>query len=129
MRMHPNEQVLRDLDAAQLADDVDGFMSHFTDDVIVHVPGRSSISGTYKGKAEFADVFQRFTERTPEYSFEPHAYLADDEHGVSLQRTHYKRGDETLDTNDSFVVHFRDGKVSEVWFTTDDPYGTDEFLG
>jgi uncharacterized protein len=129
MRMHPNEQVLRDLDAAQLADDVDGFMSHFTDDVIVHVPGRSSISGTYKGKAEFADVFRRFTERTPEYSFEPHAYLADDEHGVSLQRTHYKRGDETLDTNDSFVVHFRDGKVSEVWFTTDDPYGTDEFLG
>ena len=35
-------------------------------------------------------------ERAPEYTFEPHAYLADDEHGVSLQRSHYKRGDETL---------------------------------
>ena len=127
--MHPNEQVLRDLDDAQLADDVDAFMSHFTDDVIVHVPGRSSMAGTYKGKGEFGELFQRFMERTPDYSFEPHAYLADDEHGVSMQRSHYQRGDQTLDTNDTFIAHFRDGKVSEVWFSTDDPYGTDAFLG
>lgn len=127
--MHPNEQVLRDIDAAQLADDVEGFMSHFTDDVIIHMPGKSSLAGTYKGKAEFGEVFQRFMERAPEYSFEPHAYLADDEHGVSLQRSHYGRGDETLDTNDTFVVHFREGRVSEIWLSTDDPYGTDTFLG
>jgi ketosteroid isomerase-like protein len=127
--MHPNEQVLRDIDAAQEANDVERFMSYFTDDVIVHMPGKSSLAGTFKGKGEFADVFQRFMERTPEYSFEPHAYLADDEHGISLQRSHYKRGDQTLDTNDTFVVHFREGKVSEIWLSTDDPYAVDAFLG
>ena len=126
--MHPNEQVLRDLDAAQMASDQEGFLGHFTDDVIVHMPGRSSLAGTYKGKSEFMDVFQRFMERTPEYSFEPHAYLADDEHGVSMQRSHYRRGDERLDTSDTFICHFRDGKVSEIWIATDDPYGTDAFL-
>jgi ketosteroid isomerase-like protein len=126
--MHPNEQVLRDLDAAQQADDAEAFMSHFTEDVVVHMPGRSSLAGTYKGKAEFMEVFQRFMERAPGYAFEPHAYLADDEHGVSMQRSHYEREGKRLDTNDTFVCHFRDGKVSEVWFSTDDPYGTDEFL-
>ena len=127
--MHPNEKVLRDIDAAQMANDEEGFFGHFTDDVIVHLPGKSALAGTYKGKQEFAELFQLFMERSPEYSFEAHAYLADDEHGVSMQRSHYQRGDERIDTNDTFICHFRDGKVSEFWIATDDPYRTDSFLG
>jgi uncharacterized protein len=127
--MHPNEKLLRDADEAQKRGDFEGFMNAHTDDVVVHMPGKSSIAGTYKGKDQFAEVFQKFMERSPEYSFESHAYLADDEHGIILQRSHYKRGNETLDTNDTFVSHFRDGKISEIWLATDDPYGTDEFLG
>ena len=127
--MHPNEQVLRDSDEAQARGDFETFAGSFTDDVVVHISGRSSLAGAYKGKEQFFGVFGRFTERTPEYTFEPHAYFADDEHGVILQRSHYKRGDERLDTNDTFVCHFRDGKISEMWIVSDDPYGVDEFLG
>jgi ketosteroid isomerase-like protein len=127
--MHPNEQVLRDLDAAQTRGDVEAFAGYFTDDVVVHVPGKSSLAGVYKGKDQFLDLFQRFLERTPEYTFEPHAYLADDEHGVSLQFSHYKRGDETLDSNDTFVCHFRDGKISEFWLLSEDDEAVDAFLG
>ena len=127
--MHPNEQVLRDADQAQMTGDVEGFLAHMADDIVVHMPGRSALAGDFKGKDQFVEVFQRFMERAPEYSFEPHAYLADDEHGVILQRSHYRRGDETLDTNDTFVAHFRDGKIAEMWLSTDDPYGVDAFLG
>ena len=127
--MHPNEQVLRGIDEAQMTNDVEAFMSYFTDDVVIHVPGRSSLSGDHEGKDRFAALFQRFMERTPGYSFEPHAYFADDEHGISLQRSHYERGDETLDSNDVFVAHFRDGKVSEIWFISQDQYAADEFFG
>jgi len=127
--MHPNEQVLRDLDEAQQQGDVEAFSGYFTDDVVVHVPGKSSLSGVYKGKDQFLDLFQKFLERTPEYSFEPHGYLADDEHGVSLQFSHYKRGDETLDSNDTFVCHFRDGKVSEFWLFSEDEEAVDRFIG
>ena len=109
--------------------DVDGFLSYMADDIVVHMPGKSALAGDFKGKDQFVEVFQRFMERAPEYSFEPHAYLADDEHGVILQRSHYRRGDETLDTNDTFVAHFRDGKIAEMWLSTDDPYGVDAFLG
>lgn len=127
--MHPNEQVLRDSDQAQMNGDVEGFLGHFADDIIANMPGKSSLSGVYKGKDQFVEVFQRFMERAPEYTFEPHAYLADDEHGVILQRSHYKRGDETLDTNDTFVCHFRDGKIAEMWLMTDSQDEVDAFLG
>jgi ketosteroid isomerase-like protein len=127
--MHPNERLLRDADEAQMSGDVEAFAGYYTDDVIVHIPGRSSLAGEYKGKDQFMELFGRFLERTPEYSFEPHAYFADDEHGVLLQRSHFKRGDETLDSNDVFVCHFRDGKISEFWLSSEDPYAVDEFLG
>jgi uncharacterized protein len=127
--MHPNEKVLRDADEAQLRGDVEGFTSHFTDDVVVHITGKSSFAGVYKGKDQFLELFGRFLERVPEYTFEPHSYLADDEHGVSLQRSRFKRGDETLDSNDIFVCHFRDGKVSEFWLLSENEDAVDAFLG
>jgi ketosteroid isomerase-like protein len=127
--MHSNEKLLRDTDEAQKRGDFEAFMNAYADDIVIHMPGKSSIAGTYKGKDQFGEVFQKFTELAPEYTFDSHAYFADDEHGVLLQRSHYKRGDETLDTNDTFVFHFRDGKISEMWISTDDPYGTDAFLG
>lgn len=127
--MHPNEKLLRDADDAQLRGDLDAFVGAFTDDVIVHIPGTSSFAGVYKGKDQFLELFQRFMERTPEYTFEPHAYLADDEHGVNLQRSHYQRGDEALDANDMFVGHFRDGKVAEFWFMSESQAEVDAFLG
>ncbi|MDP8957458.1 MAG: nuclear transport factor 2 family protein [Actinomycetota bacterium] len=126
---HPNEQLLREADDAQLRGDVDAFMGFFTDDVVAHVPGKSSLAGDYRGKDQFAEAFGRFSERVPEYSFEPHAYLADDEHGVILQKSHYKRGDETLDTDEAFVCHFRDGKISEFWFLSIDSDAVDAFIG
>ncbi|HEY7401260.1 MAG TPA: nuclear transport factor 2 family protein [Actinomycetota bacterium] len=127
--MHPNEQLLRDADEAQTRGDVEAFASFYADDVVVHIPGKSSLAGDYKGKDQFMELFRRFTERTPEYTFESHDYLANDEHGIILQRSHYRRGDETLDANDVFVCHFRDGKISEFWFSSDDPYATDAFIG
>jgi ketosteroid isomerase-like protein len=127
--MHQNEKLLRDADEAQMKGDVEAFVGFYADDVIVHIPGKSSLAGDYKGKDQFVELFGRFMERTPEYSFEPHAYLADDEHGIILQRSHYQRGDETVDCNDTFVCHFRDGKISEFWLSSDDPYAVDAFLG
>jgi ketosteroid isomerase-like protein len=129
MPMHPNENVLREADKAQMAGNIEGFLSYFADDIVANIPGKSSLAGVYKGKDQFMDVFRRFNERTPEYSFEPHAYFADDEHGIILQRSHYKRGNEALDTNDTFVCHFRDGKIAEMWLSSDDPYAVDAFLG
>ena len=127
--MHQNEQVMRDLDDAQMKGDMEAFPNFFTDDVTVHIAGKSSFAGVHQGKDKFLDVFRRFSERVPDYSFERHAYLADDEHGVSLQLSHYKRGDETLDSNDMFVCHFRNKKISEFWILSEDNDSVDAFIG
>ena len=34
-----------------------------------------------------------------------------------------------MDSNDTFVYHFRDGKVSEFWLLSGDEAAVDEFLG
>jgi ketosteroid isomerase-like protein len=127
--MHPNEKLLREADEAQARGDVDAFLGFHADDVVIHIPGKSSFAGDYKGKDQFAELFTRFTERTPEYTFEPHAYFADDEHGVILQKSHYKRGNETLDADDAFICHFRDGKIAELWLLSVDSDAVDAFLG
>lgn len=127
--MHPNEKLLRDGDEAQLNGDAEGLLRTMTDDVVVHINGNNSFAGSYKGKGEFVALFERFMERVPEYTFEPHAYFADDEHGVILQRSHYKRGSERLDTDEAFVCHFRDGRISELWMTSMDERGVDAFVG
>ncbi|HEX9711465.1 MAG TPA: nuclear transport factor 2 family protein [Actinomycetota bacterium] len=127
--MHPNERLLRDADEAMQRGDNEAYLAVHTDDVIVHVAGKSSFGGTYKGKDQFTELFGRFMERTPEFTFEGHDYLVSDDHGVVLQRSHYKRGNETLDTDDVFVCHIKDGKVAEFWLASMDQDALDAFLG
>ena len=42
---HPNEQLLRDIDEAQVKGDFQAFAGHFTDDVVVHIGGKSQFAG------------------------------------------------------------------------------------
>jgi ketosteroid isomerase-like protein len=127
--MHTNEQILRQADEAQLAGEFARFLDYYTNDVVVHVPGRSRVAGVYKGKEQYAEGLQRLMAISPGYRFQPHAYFADDEHGVSLEHAHYERGDEFLDIDQSFVFHFRDVKIAEVWAMPVDQYVLDAFMG
>lgn len=126
---HPNAETLRRIDEAQLKGDMDAFFAEFTDDVVVHIPGNSKLSGTYKGKDQLSDLFNRFMEAAGDYTFEPHAYLADDEHGISMQMSKLSKGGKTLETRDLFASHVRDGKVSEFWYYTDDQAALDAWIG
>jgi hypothetical protein len=83
-RMHPNEKMLRDSDETQVRGDAAAFMGFYTDHVIVCISGKSSFAGVHTGKAQLAEFFGRFMERAPEYTFESHAYFADDQHRVIL---------------------------------------------
>jgi hypothetical protein len=48
--MHSNEKLLRDADEAQTRGDAEAFAGFYTDDVIVHIPGKSSFAGVYEGR-------------------------------------------------------------------------------
>jgi uncharacterized protein len=126
---HPNVETLRRIDKAQVAGDLETALSQYTDDVLGHVGGDNQLSGDYRGLEQLQAMLGRFFEASGEYSFENHAYLADDEHGIVLQRGTMRRGGQTFSTNEVFVVHFRDGRISEYWYQPWDQAGVDAWFG
>jgi ketosteroid isomerase-like protein len=125
---HPNEDLMRRATDQLNAGDVQGFLGAHHDDVVVHVTGRNAVSGDFKGKGELGASFQRQMEmldQPPE--FEIHDVLATDDHGVILGRQRAVRKGKTLETPVTVVAHIRDGKFSEIWVTSTDPYAEDEF--
>lgn len=126
---HPNAEVLRLADEAMLRGDIEGFFSYYTDDVVVHAGGRSRLAGDYNGRDQLQELFGQFMDAMGEYSFENHAYLADDEHGVILQRGKAVKDGQTHVFNEVFVFHFRDGKISEMWYVPLDQTTVDTLIG
>ena len=117
---HPNAAILRRADEAMEKGDLEGFFSHYADDVVVHVSGRSRLAGDHKGIDQLQDVFEHFVEAMGEYTFTNHAYLADDEHGIILQRGKSVHHGTTKEFDEVFVFHFRDGRISEMWYVPAD---------
>jgi len=50
VRMHPNEKLLRDADEAQIRGDVEPFGGVYTDDIFVHIPGKSYSPGCIRAR-------------------------------------------------------------------------------
>lgn len=126
---HPNADVLRLADEAMLRGDIEQFFSYYTEDVIVHAPGKNRLAGDHEGRDQLQKLFGQFMEAMGEYSFENHAYLADDEHGVILQRGKAVKDDQTHEFNEVFVFHFRDGKIAEMWYVPVDQAAVDALIG
>jgi ketosteroid isomerase-like protein len=124
---HPNEQVVRELAAGLSAGKLGKVRSLMTDDVVGHFPGvlGGELHGPYEFLMFFATLLQRSNGSIRE---EIHEVLANDEHAVVLGRARAVReGREPLDNPWVEVIHFRDGKIAEVWHQTYDAYAVDEF--
>lgn len=126
---HPHIQTLRKIDEAQVEGDLDGFFGNFTDDVVIHVAGHSSLAGDYKGLDTMKELFGKFMQAAGDYSFENHAYLADDEHGVVIENSTYRKNGESVASPEIIVCHFADKKVSEMWFMSYENDRVDALIG
>jgi ketosteroid isomerase-like protein len=126
---HANVDTLRSIDEAMASGDLVAFFGYYTDDVRSHVHGKNKLAGDYEGKDQLQALFGRFMDAIGNYTFENHAYLADDEHGVVLQRSKSERGGKTQEWEEAFVMHFRDGRVSEFWYMPVDQAAFDAWVG
>jgi len=125
---HPNEDVARSATEALSKGDMEGFLSHHTDDAVVHFPGRGAMAGDYRGKDGLAQLFQRqmqILDSPPE--IENHDILASDDHAVVLNKTRATRGGKTLEQEQVVVMHVKGGKIAEVWLHFSDQQAMDEF--
>jgi ketosteroid isomerase-like protein len=124
---HPNEEVARSATEALSKRDMEGFLSHHSDDVVVHFPGRGPMAGDYRGKDGVGQMFQRqmqILDSPPE--IENHDVLANDNHAVILNKVRASRGGKTLEQQQVVVMHIKGGKIAEVWLQFSDQQGMDE---
>jgi uncharacterized protein len=123
---HPNEEALRRADEAQTSGDVQAMMDMFADDAVIHVGGRSKLAGDYKGKDQLLEVYGRFMQSLGNIEeMATHDILANDTHGTQLQSVTAERDGQRITIKSFAVMHFADGKVTEAWFTDEDPYAAD----
>jgi uncharacterized protein len=126
---HPNEELVREAFAAFGRGDTTADALHFAEDIRWHVSGRAPFAGDFKGMDQvlgsiFGPIFE-LSEGT--YSFELHDVLASDEQAVALYTSRADRAGKHWEGNLINVIHIRDGKVTEIWTYSYDPYTQDEF--
>jgi hypothetical protein len=108
--------------------DIPAVLSVFDPNITWHIPGRSSMAGTYKGPDEVVGFFGQLVERTGgTFNLDIHDLLASDDHVVALARETGQRDGKSLDVNGAHIWHLRDGKAVEFWGIPSDQYAQDEF--
>ena len=124
---HPNEEIARSATEAISKGDMEGFLSHHADDVVIHFPGRGPMAGDYRGKDGVGQMFQQqmqILDSPPE--IENHDIVAGDDHTVVLNKARATRGGKMLEQNQVVVMHIEGGKIAEVWLHFSDQQAMDE---
>ena len=127
--VHPNEELVRRGFDAFSKGDVDTLRELFDADAVWHAPGRSRLSGDYRGVDDILDFFARTLELTAgTFRVELHDVVANDAHAVALYVARGEREGKTLEDKSVLVSHVRDGRFLETWQHSEDQYAADEFL-
>ncbi|HEY8201997.1 MAG TPA: nuclear transport factor 2 family protein [Actinomycetota bacterium] len=126
---HVIETILRSAYDAFATEDADRLFELFTEDVCFHVPGQGPLAGTYQGRSELTDLFQRIHELTDgTFRLEVQHVLADYEFAVALVLALGERQGESYEGQDVHVWRIVRGKFAELWIHPGDQYAADAFL-
>jgi len=125
-----NEEMARKGYKAFEEGDVETVMQIFADDIVWHVPGKSSLAGTYRGKQQVMEMLGKYMALYDSQETELHDLLASDEHTVALINVKLTRGGKTLDAKAVDVMHpDSEGRLKEFWRFGEDQAAFDEFIG
>jgi ketosteroid isomerase-like protein len=117
---------------AALRGDFEGMLAHYSENVVLHYPGRNPLSGTYRGKdgvREWVRKIDQLLGQEGSLTRTLHDILASDNHAVQLVSVEARRTDGRIaHWNAAVVMHVCDGKISEIWLNIDDPYAVDALL-
>lgn len=124
---HPNERLLLREYEVRARQDYGQLLELFSDDIVWHVPGRSAISGVYRGKGEVMDYVRRrqaLADGTFEIMVED--VLANDRHGVVIASGRATRRGREYEWRGHGLYRFDEGKIAECWLLPEDQLLFDE---
>jgi uncharacterized protein len=101
------------------------------DDVIWHWPGRSSVSGDYRGRDAALGLLRGFHELTQNrLNVQPIDLLEGEQHLMSFTHVTADREGDHLDVTMADAMRFGpDGRVVEYWTLSNDQRAVDAFIG
>ena len=104
---------------------------HLADDVVWHWPGRSSMSGDYRGRDPALALLQGFRTLTANrLNITPLDILEGDDHLMSFTHVTAEREGDHLDVIMADAMRFgADGRVVEYWTLSNDQKAVDAFIG
>lgn len=100
------------------------------DDVVWHWPGRSSVSGDYRGREAVLGLLRGFQELTgSRLHLEPVDMLDGETHLMSFTHVTAEREGDRLDVMMADAMRFdADGRVIEYWTLSNDQEAVDRFI-
>ncbi len=110
--------------------DMDVLGEMIAEDTVWHSPGKSLISGEFRGReAVFGEFFAKMDELSGGTAkfVEHQDYFGNDERSVAVFRFAATRGDKTEEVTVCEVIRWRSGQIVEEWGYYDDQYGWDAF--
>jgi uncharacterized protein len=123
--------VMRDYVAAVQRGDWEAAYAFLSDDVAVHVPGRSALAGERRGRDAAIAYIEaaRAKSRGADVEVELVGMLSSDERVMLLVRERFARGDgRVVEIERANVYTVRGGAIVEAWIFEGDQYAVDELL-
>ncbi len=96
---------------------------------LLHVPGRSGLSGTFQGADAIAGLLRRmieFTAGTLQFDLR-RCFMSGQRMVVVTGHQRASRGERTLDADVAYVARLSQGRICEVWISYEDQSQFDEF--
>ena len=111
------------------AADIDTLTELFDENIVWHLPGRSSMAKDYEGRDATLTYFGEIGEKTGgTFQAELQHLLADDDDRVvGIQRSTGERDGKRLDVGNAIVFELKDGRVVDGREHFHDLYAWDEF--
>ncbi|MGH2748592.1 MAG: nuclear transport factor 2 family protein [Actinomycetota bacterium] len=125
--MHPNAELLEREYEARARGDLGALEETFHEDVVWHVPGHSSIAGTYRGREEVM-AYSRRRQQLADGTFKitVHDILANDDWALVIATGRVDRHGRSYEWRAHGLYRFRDGRIAECRVLPEDQYTFDE---
>jgi len=123
------ERVIREFYAARARGDRAATRACLADDVAWHDPYPPPFGGDLRGtEAVFRDIFDGAEGLGFRGGFALHDVIANDEHVIALVDWWAEYRGRRMESREVGIFHVRDGRITEVWFHTEDQTAAWEFF-
>ncbi len=113
---HPNTDLITRAYELFGQGDMENLQTLWTDDIVWHIAGNTTISGDHEGAAGVLSMFGQLVASTEgTFQAELQSAMADDTLGFSLHKATAEKGGESYELWTALTYRFDDGKVAEIW--------------